>query len=45
MQRNVVSRFGDKWSILVLFMLHRNETGILHFNEMRHLLTYCSQKW
>ena len=37
--RNVISRFGDKWSMLVLFMLHRSETGILRFNEIRSLMT------
>ena len=42
--RNVISRFGDKWSLLVLFMLHRSETGILRFNEIRRLMTDCSQK-
>jgi len=42
--RQVVSRFGDKWSMLVLFMLNRSETGILRFNELRHLMTDCSQK-
>ena len=42
--RQVISRFGDKWSMLVLFMLHRSETGILRFNEIRHLMTDCSQK-
>ena len=42
--RNVISRFGDKWSKLVLFMLHRSETGILRFNEIRRLMTDCSQK-
>ena len=42
--RQVVSRFGDKWSMLVLFMLHRSETGILRFNEIRRLMTDCSQK-
>ena len=25
--RQVVSRFGDKWSMLVLYMLHTSETG------------------
>ena len=24
--RQVVSRFGDKWSMLVLYMLHASET-------------------
>ncbi len=42
--RNVISRFGDKWSMLVLFMLHRSETGVLRFNEIRHFMTDCSQK-
>ena len=41
--RNVISRFGDKWSMLVLYMLHNNETGILRFNEIRRLMTDCSQ--
>ena len=42
--RSVVSRFGDKWSMLVLYQLHVSETGILRFNEMRRLMTDCSQK-
>ena len=42
--RNVVSRFGDKWSMLVLYQLRVSETGILRFNEMRRLMTDCSQK-
>ena len=42
--RQVVSRFGDKWSMLVLYMLHASETGVLRFNEIRHLMTDCSQK-
>jgi len=42
--RQVISRFGDKWSMLVLFMLNGSETGILRFNEIRRLMTDCSQK-
>lgn len=42
--RQVVSRFGDKWSLLVLFLLNRSDTGVLRFNEMRRLMTDCSQK-
>ena len=42
--RQVISRFGDKWSMLVLFTLNRSETGILRFNEIRRLMTDCSQK-
>ena len=42
--RNVVSRFGDKWSMLVLYQLHVSETGVLRFNEIRKLMSDCSQK-
>ena len=53
--RQVVSRFGDKWSMLVLYMLHTSErqrvgdqglgmTGVLRFNEIRRLMTDSSQK-
>ena len=42
--RNVISRFGDKWSMLVLYSLHTSETGVLRFNELRRFMTDCSQK-
>lgn len=42
--RQVVSRFGDKWSLLVLYMLHTSEAGVLRFNELRRQMTDCSQK-
>ena len=42
--RQVISRFGDKWSMLVLFMLNKSETGVLRINEIRKLMTDCSQK-
>ena len=42
--RQVVSRFGDKWSLLVLFLLNRSDTGVLRFNEIRRFMTDCSQK-
>ena len=42
--RQVVSRFGDKWSLLVLFLLNRSDTGVLRFNEIRRFMTECSQK-
>ncbi len=42
--RQVVSRFGDKWSMLVLYLLHNSNTGVLRFNEIRRLMTDCSQK-
>ena len=42
--RNVISRFGDKWSMLVLYSLHTSDTGVLRFNELRRHMTDCSQK-
>jgi len=42
--RQVISRFGDKWSLLVLYSLNKSETGVLRFNEIRRLMTDCSQK-
>ena len=42
--RQVISRFGDKWSMLVLYMLHTSKTGVLRFNEIHRLMTDCSQK-
>ena len=42
--RQVVSRFGDKWSLLVLFLLSRSDTGVMRFNEIRRFMTDCSQK-
>ena len=42
--RQVVSRFGDKWSLLVLFLLNRSDTGVMRFNEIRRFMTDCSQK-
>ena len=42
--RQVLSRFGDKWSLLVLFMLNKSESGVLRFNEMNRMMSDCSQK-
>ena len=42
--RNVISRFGDKWSMLVLYSLNTSETGVLRFNELRRHMADCSQK-
>lgn len=41
--RHVVSRFGDKWSLLVLYQLH-NSNGAMRFSELRRQMTDCSQK-
>ncbi len=42
--RQVVSKFGDKWSLLVLYSLNQSETGVMRFNELRRQMTDCSQK-
>ena len=42
--RQVISRFGDKWSILVLWTLHGSETGVLRFSELSRSIADCSQK-
>jgi DNA-binding HxlR family transcriptional regulator len=40
--RNVLDRFGDKWSILVLLVL--DEFGTLRFNELHRTIGEVSQK-
>jgi DNA-binding HxlR family transcriptional regulator len=42
--RQVISRFGDKWSLLVLFSLHASDNGVLRFNELHRQMSDCSQK-
>ena len=40
--RHVIDKFGDKWSLLVLYHLHKN--GMLRFNELHRDMADCSQK-
>ncbi len=40
--RNVMDRIGDKWSMLVLFVLA--DAGVLRFNEMHRVIGNISQK-
>ena len=42
--RQVISRFGDKWSVLVLYTLDRSQTGVMRFNELHGHMSDCSQK-
>ena len=42
--RNVLAKFGDKWSLLVLYHLYVAENGVMRFNELRRNMTDCSQK-
>lgn len=40
--RNILDRFGDKWSMLILLVL--DESGVLRFNEIHKSLGNISQK-
>jgi DNA-binding HxlR family transcriptional regulator len=40
--RNILDRFGDKWSILVLMELEKNK--IMRFNELNRNIPDISQK-
>lgn len=40
--RNVVSRFGDKWSLLVLLVIDRG--GVIRFNELRRMIPDISTR-
>jgi len=40
--RNVVSRFGDKWSLLVIVLI--NDSGVLRFNELGRLIPDISSR-
>ena len=54
--RHVIDKFGDKWSLLVLYHLHKNgvpkevssngvsKNGTLRFNELHRDMADCSQK-
>ena len=42
--RNVISRFGDKWSLLVLYTINERENGVIRFNELRRHMSDCYQK-
>lgn len=40
--RNILDRFGDKWSILILIILHENK--ILRFKDLNNAIPDISQK-
>lgn len=40
--RNVVSRFGDKWSLLVLLIIDRG--GVIRFNELGRMIPDISTR-
>lgn len=40
--RNILSRIGDKWSILIIFTLEKH--GVLRFKELQRAIPDISQK-
>ena len=40
--RNILDRFGDKWSVLVLLTLYQN--GVMRFSEINKAIPDISQK-
>lgn len=42
--RNILARLCDKWTLLVLYLLDRSESGALRFSELRHAIPDISQK-
>ncbi len=42
--RQVVSQFGDKWSLLVLYSLGQKDNGVMRFSELHEHMLDCSQK-
>ena len=40
--RNILSRIGDKWSLLVLYIL--NQTPVMRFSELQKAIPDISQK-
>ena len=38
----IIDRFGDKWSLRILFLLHQK--GTLRFNELLRNTRMCQQK-
>ena len=42
--RQVISKFGDKWSMLVLYTIGKSENNVLRFSELHEHMIDCSQK-
>ncbi len=40
--RNVIARFGNKWSLLVILLI--SENGVLRFNELRRMIPDISSR-
>ena len=42
--RQVISKFGDKWSLLVLYQLNQEGQEVMRFSDLHHEMADCSQK-
>jgi len=42
--RNVLGKIGDKWSLLVLYTLNEEPSGVMRYNELHRHMSDCSQK-
>jgi len=42
--RNVLSKIGDKWSMLVLYCLSRAPGTVMRFSDLHRQMSDCSQK-
>jgi len=42
--RHVISKFGDKWSLLVLYNLSQSAEGVMRYGEIHREMADCSQK-
>ena len=42
--RNILARISDKWSLLVLYMLDRQDGGVLRFKQLLRDIPDISQK-
>ena len=36
--RHVIDKFGDKWSLLVLYSLWRSDGGVMRYSELHRLM-------
>ncbi len=42
--RNVISKFSDEWSMMVLWCIYQDESGIMDDKALSHLLPDCPQE-
>lgn len=42
--RNVLSRFGDKWSLLILSTIYQSKDNCLRFSDLKRQMEDCSSK-